>query len=84
MFGPIAPDQNDTNLTPGERVAVLTRNKALDVLSAIISSIVSRKDTREVPDLLHGFGLLANYEVYDADAAWDDTFTVSVPNEVIA
>jgi hypothetical protein len=61
----------ESNETPNERVSHLSGFKQEALLEMIVQTIIAEKNTRAIPDLLHDAGLLSDFEVYDADYAWD-------------
>jgi hypothetical protein len=67
---PITEATQESNLSHYDRVDALTFDEMRTCLQEVVGSILTRKDTRDVPDILHRWHLLTQFEVYDADAAW--------------
>jgi hypothetical protein len=67
---PITTETQESDLSHYDRVDALTFDEMRTCLQEVVGSVLTRKDTRDVPDILHQFNLLTHFEVYDADAAW--------------
>jgi hypothetical protein len=67
---PITEATQESDLSPYDRVEALTYYQMRACLQELIVSITKQKDTKGVPDILHRWHLLTQFEVYDADHAW--------------
>lgn len=68
--GSINTETQESDLSPSLRVGELSEYELRDCMIEVVGSIIARKDSQEVAEILQRFHLLTQFEVYDADAAW--------------